>query len=343
MANSSQSFIVGLDNGGTMNNATVLDPSGHFLVEHMLERPSRVREGPDLAIESLAASFGQVLDVTGVDRAAVSAVGLDTPGPASADGVLSSKGATNFGHPGWRGFNIRAALEEELALPVVYTNDANAATLYAHYARFGEDAPHHSSVAVIVGTGLGGGLVEAGQVVSGVAGMAGELGHVQIPLEGLLEDGQPVPVCNCGLHGDVESFASLSGIEQNLLPFWLSRYEGHGLADVQPLSRAAKLVRGYGEAGDPMARKIFGQQAAALGRLFSIAAMFTDPGTYFVGGGVVEADPAFSEWFLGQIREHTTLRAEQAKLVDFVLVPDLDRAGARGAALAARSAMGDRA
>jgi predicted NBD/HSP70 family sugar kinase len=341
MGNSSQSFIVGLDNGGTMNNATVLDPSGQFLVEHMLERPSRVREGPDLAIESLAASFDQVLEVTGVDRAAVAAVGLDTPGPASADGILSSRGATNFGHPGWGGFNIRAALEERLRLPVVYTNDANAATLYAHYARFGDDAARHSSVAVIVGTGLGGGLVEAGQVVSGVAGMAGELGHVQIPLEGLLGEGQPVPVCNCGLRGDVESFASLSGIEQNLLPYWLSRYPGHGLGDV-PLSRAAKLVRGYGEAGDPLAQKIFGQQAAALGRLFSIAAMFTDPGTYFVGGGVVEADPAFSEWFLGRIRDNTTLRAEQAKLVEFVLVPDLDRAGARGAALAARSAIGDR-
>jgi glucokinase len=342
MGNSPQSFIVGLDNGGTMNNATVLDPSGQFLVEHMLERPSRVREGPGLAIESLASSFGQVLEVTGVDPAAVAAVGLDTPGPASADGVLSSRGGTNFGHPGWAGFNIRAALEERLRLPVVYTNDANAATLYAHYARFGDDAPQHSSVAVIVGTGLGGGLVEAGQVVSGAAGMAGELGHVQIPLEGLVEAGQPVPVCNCGLRGDVESFASLCGIEQNLLPYWLTRYPGHGLADVQPLSRAAKLVRGYGEAGDLMARKIFEQQAMALGRLFSIAAMFTDPGTYFVGGGVVEADPAFSEWFLSRIREHTTLRAEQAKLVDFVLVPDLDRAGARGAALAARSAMGDR-
>jgi glucokinase len=147
MGNASQSFIVGLDNGGTMNNATVLDPSGQFLVEHMLERPSRVREGPELAIGSLAASFDQVLDVTGVDPAAVAVVGLDTPGPASADGIMSSRGGTNFGHPGWGGFNIRAALEERLGLPVVYTNDANAATLYAHYARFGDDAPAHSSVA----------------------------------------------------------------------------------------------------------------------------------------------------------------------------------------------------
>ena len=176
----------------------MLDPSGRFLIEHMLERPSRVREGPDVAIESLAASFAQVLDVTGVDPAAVAAVGLDTPGPASAHGVLSSKGATNFRHQGWGGFNIRAALEERLGLPVVYINDGNAATLYAHYARFGDDAPRHSSVSVIVGTGLGGGLVEAGQVVSGVAGMAGELGHVQIPLEGLLVEGQPVRPATAG-------------------------------------------------------------------------------------------------------------------------------------------------
>ena len=343
MGNSPQSFIVGLDNGGTMNNATVLDPSGQFLVQHMLERPSRVREGPDLAIESLAASFGQVLEVTGVDRAAVAAVGLDTPGPASADGVLSSRGGTNFGHPGWAGFNIRAALEERLRLPVVYTNDANAAALYAHHARFGAAAAEHSSVAAIVGTGLGGGLVEAGQVVSGAAGMAGELGHVQIPLDGLLADGQPVPACNCGLAGDAESVASLTGIEKNLLPYWLTQFPEHALAAVQPLAKAAKLVRGFGAAGDPMARRIFQQQAMALGRTFSIAAMFTDPGTYFVGGGVVEAGPAFSQWFLDEVRAHTTLRAEQRQVVQFALVPDLDMAGARGAALAARAAVAGRA
>jgi glucokinase len=338
MGDSPHSVIVGLDNGGTMNNATVLAEGRHFLVEHMLERPSRVREGPEAAIEALAASFDEVLRSTGVPRAVVHGVGLDTPGPASADGVLSSRGGTNLGHPEWAGFNIRAALADRLGLPVVYTNDANAAALYAHYVRFGADAPGHSSVAAIVGTGLGGGLVEAGQVVSGAAGMAGELGHVQIPLDGLLGEGQPVPACNCGLTGDAESVASLTGIERNLLPYWLGRFPGHELAAV-PLAKAAKLVRGYGEAGDPLARRIFEQQAMALGRVFSIAAMFTDPGTYFVGGGVVEADPAFSAWFLDRVRAHTTLRAEQRAVVEFALVPDLDRAGARGAALAARAAL----
>ena len=91
------------------------------------------------------------------------------------------------------------------------------------------------------------------------------------------------------------------------------------------------MVPGCGEAGDPLALKIFEQQAMALGRLFSIAAMFTDPGTYFVGGRRASRPiPPSAEWFLGRIREHTTLRAEQAKLVDFVLVPDLDRAGRAG-------------
>ena len=54
------------------------------------------------------------------------------------------------------------------------------------------------------------------------------------------------------------------------------------------MTRAAKVVRNYGEKGDPLARKIFEQQAIALGRLFTIAANFTDPGAYFVGGGIVE-------------------------------------------------------
>src|SRR6266536_623958 len=277
VASPAEWFVVGLDNGGSTNNATVLAPSGDFLVDEMAETPSLVREGPDKAIEALARSLDHILRHTGLA----------------------------------------------------------ASALYAHYARFGEMAAERSSVAAIVGTGLGGGVVEAGMVITGAAGMAGELGHIQIPMAGLLAPGQPIPLCNCGLVGDVESVASLTGIERNLLPFWLARFEGHELGAVRPVSEAAKLVRGHGERGDPLALKIFEQQAIALGRLFTMAANFTDPYAYFVGGGVVHAAPHFRDWYLATVRKHTLLREEQTRTAAIALVPDLDMAGARGAAIAA--------
>jgi glucokinase len=331
--------VVGLDNGGTSNNATVLDPSGRFLVDRLVETPSCVQEGPDVAVEALVQALDHILEQTGTAKASVHAVGLDTPGPASADGVISSKGATNFAQPAWRGFDVRGALEARLELPVVYNNDANAAALYAHHVRFGANAAGHSSISAIVGTGLGGGVIEAGRVVKGAAGMAGELGHVHIPMHGLLAEGQPLPTCNCGFAGDAESVASLTGIERNLLPYWLTRFENHELGRVADRKEAAKQVRAYGEREDPLALKIFEQQAIAIGRLFTIAANFFDPDTYFLGGGVVETTPKFRQWFLGMVREHTALREEQARVATLALVPDLDMAGARGAAIAALEAL----
>src|ERR1700747_3108854 len=108
---------VGIDNGGTANNGTVLDSDGRFLVTEMAELPSLVREGPDKAITALVDSFDKVLAITGVPKAKVRAVGLDTPGPASADGVLATGGATNFGHPDWSRVNIRTGAEERPGLP----------------------------------------------------------------------------------------------------------------------------------------------------------------------------------------------------------------------------------
>ena len=194
MESASDWVVVGIDNGGTSNNATVLDASGRFLVDRLVETAQPGHRGPRGGRRRHGPGAGQRPRAHRHPAGARSGgSGLDTPGPASADGVISSKGATNFAQPAWRGFDVRGALEARLGLPVVYNNDANAAALYAHHVRFGDKAAGHSSVSAIVGTGLGGGVIEAGRVVRGAAGMAGELGHVQIPLHGLLAEGQPLP------------------------------------------------------------------------------------------------------------------------------------------------------
>jgi glucokinase len=333
------SYVVGLDNGGTANKFTVMSRSGEFLIDRLVELPSRVTEGPAAAIAALTDAFETALRLAGVDRADVLGVGFDTPGPATAEGVISTRGGTNFAHADWRGFDFRSALEDALGLPVVYSNDGNAAALYAHHEHFGPVAGERSSISAIVGTGLGGGVIESGRIVKGAAGMAGELGHVHIPMPGLLADDQPVPRCNCGFDGDAESVASLTGIRINLLPYWLTRYPDHELHDLDP-NDAAKRVRSLGEQGDELALRIFEQQAMALGRLFTIAANFTDPSAYFVGGGVIEAEPHFRDWFLARVQEHTWLRDEQRRVTEFALVHDLDMAGCRGSAVAALSTLG---
>lgn len=330
--------VLGIDVGGTATNATILDEHGNFLVDGMVEVPSRVTEGPAAAQQAVADVIALVLQTTGVSRDQVLAIGLDTPGPADAKGVISSLGATNFSDKEWWGYDIRAGVEKHIGLPTIYNNDGNAAALYAHRQLFGEHQYQRSSVSAIVGTGLGAGVIENGEVIVGAAGMAGELGHIRIPVQDLLVEGQAVPQCNCGLYGDVESIASLTGIRKNLLPFWLTQYPDHPLHDM-PVDKAARAVRGYGVDGDEMALKIFDQQAHALGLLFTIASNFTDPDAYFVGGGVIEAAPHFRDWFLDRVRAHTELRAESAAVARFALVTDLDMAGARGAALAAMHAI----
>ena len=334
-----RAVVVGIDVGGTSDNVTVLTRDRTFLIEQLLEVPSRVLDGPAGALVALRQAYE--LGLRSADRSHddVIAVGLDTPGPASATGVLSAKGSTNFSASEWWGFDIRSALEAEIGRPVVYTNDGNAAAMYAHYAHFGAMAIDRSSVSAIVGTGLGGGVIHDGRIITGASGMGGELGHVHIPAAGIVEADQPVPVCACGFVSDAEAYASLTGIKNSLLPYWLTKFPDHPFHGLDPAD-AAKRIRGLAERDrDPLSMAIFEQQAKALGHLFTVAANFTDPDAFFVGGGVVETAPWFREWFLDAIRRHTTLRAEQLERVEFALVEDLDMAGARGAALAALRAV----
>ena len=124
---------------------------------------------------------------------------------------------------------------------------------------------------------------------------------------------------------------------QNLLPWWLSQYPSHPLAAMDP-AQAARSLRGFAVGGDELALAIFRQQATAIGRLLTICMNVIDPDVCFVGGGVLEADAAFRERYLADVRAGLTYRKQQSGELVVTAVPDLDMAGARGAALAAQAA-----
>jgi glucokinase len=325
--------VAGVDLGGTAINYTLVDRDEHFLIEALCEHPALAKQGPEICLQQIADGLKIATDNAGVALQDVVAIGLDTPGPASAAGQLSARGSTNFVHPEWAGFDIREGLAHKLGQPVSYLNDANAAALWGHYSIFGADS-RETSISDVVGTGNGGGIILDGKVVKGKNGFGGELGHVLIPYQSIAGIDGIKPQCNCGRIGDLESLCSLTAIEKTLLPYFLLRHPSHDLAR-QDRHQAAKAVRGLADQGDPVCREIFRVQAHALGLFFDEMINTFDPDALIVGGGVLETSPAFQQWFLAEIRAGMPTQREEQSNIPIHVMPNGDTAGARGAALEA--------
>ena len=325
--------VAGVDLGGTAINCTLVNQQEQFLIEGLCEHPALSKQGPEVCLQQIADGLKIATEKAGVLLSDVVAVGLDTPGPASAAGQLSARGSTNFVHPQWAGFDVRKGLAHRLGKPVSYLNDANAAALWGHYAIFGASS-RETSVSVVIGTGNGGGIILEGSVVKGKNGFGGELGHVLIPYQGIAGADRMKPQCNCGRTGDLESVCSLTAIERNLLPYYLPQYPGHDLAKMD-LPQAAKLVRGLADQGDPMCKEIFRVQAHALGLFFDEMVNTFDPDALIVGGGALETSPEFQRWFLAEIRVGMPTQREEQANIPIHVMPNGDTAGARGAALEA--------
>ncbi len=326
-------FVAGVDLGGTAINYTLLNQQEKFLIEGLFEHPALARQGPDICLQQIADGLTLAAKKVGASADDVVAVGLDTPGPASASGQLSARGSTNFVHPRWAGFDIREGLAHKLGKPVSYLNDANAAALWGHYAIFGSNS-RETSISSIIGTGNGGGVILDGNVVKGKNGFGGELGHVLIPYQSIAGASGIKPECNCGRTGDLESLCSLTAIEKNILPYFLPRYPGHELAKVD-LHQASKQVRGLAEKGDPLSKEVFRVQAHALGLFFDEMVNTFDPDAFIVGGGALETGKQFQDWFIEQIRTAMPTQREEQAGIPIYVMPNGDTAGARGAAIEA--------
>lgn len=179
--------VLALDVGGTKVAAGVVDAEGRVLRSASAPTP-RVSD-PD---EVLAALVGALREVEPDD---VRACGVGSAGPMTRGGETVSP----LNIPGWRGFPLRQRLQDVLPVPVVVDNDAKALALGEGWKGAGTTA--RSFLAMVVSTGVGGGLVVDGRLLDGAQGNAGHVGHVVVVPGGEL--------CGCGGRGCLE--AEISG------------------------------------------------------------------------------------------------------------------------------------
>jgi len=330
------SFFAGLDIGGTTIKSILVDERGETAGD-MVEVRSHVKDGYEATFGQLDAAMDALAQGAGIDRKLIRGIGLDVPAPSS-DGVIWGK--ANLAED-WVGCDIRDRFSARAGVPVHMTNDGNAAAV-------GEYAMRRKHVGgllfVAPGTGLGGGLVlPGGRAYEGANGLALEVGHVTVPFT---EPDGELPECSCGLRGCLEAWVSLVALRRRLrIELESEEWRDHALAkDPAPIEEKAFRLRDLASEGDPLANKLFEQQAMILGYGLADLVRVFDPGLVVIGGGLAEADfrDKYLEWVLTgfdkrawAVYRHSPLEAEKVT-THFEWAIGGDSAAALGMAFTAR-------
>jgi glucokinase len=264
-------LAIGVDIGGTKVSAGVVDDDGR-----VIDRELRPTPGHDVA-ETEAIIVEVVKELAA--RHDVAAVGVGAAGWIANDHatVLFSP------HLAWRDEPLHAALSEQIGLPLVVENDANAAA-WAEY-RYGAARGQPVVVCVTLGTGIGGGLVVEGNLYRGAFGIACEYGHMT-----LVPDGRR---CACGNRGCWEMYASGRALARDARelveesPMAAERLLE--LAAVSPDGLSGPVVTAAAAEGDPAAEAICKTMGRWLGRGLANLAAVLDPSVFVIGGGVSQA------------------------------------------------------
>jgi glucokinase len=259
--------LVGVDLGGTLIRAAVATgPATHGVP---VRRPTPVGERPDVVLDVIAETVREA-----VPGGVPAGVAMGVPGPLDpGSGVVYA--APNL--HGWDGLKAGPLLAERLGCPVVLQNDANLAGFAEWTAGAGRGTRHF--VFLTVSTGVGGGLILDGELHTGAAGTAGELGHVPVDPDG--------PRCGQGHPGCLESVASGVAIAARARAA-LAAGEPSSLSEVGT-ALDARAVEVAAEAGDPLARRLLADAGRALGRAIGGFINMLSPEVVAVGGGLLGA------------------------------------------------------
>ncbi|MDB4447712.1 ROK family protein [Roseivirga sp.] len=263
---------IGIDIGGTFTKFGLVDVEGNVLMEGSI--PTYIHETIEPFLVALSQAINKGLDEV-TDPFEIIGIGIGAPNGNYYKGTIEHAPNLN-----WKGIVPFIDLfSKYFDLPMVLTNDANAAAIGEKV--FGGAKDMNDFIVVTLGTGLGSGLVTRGKLIYGHDGLAGELGHTNV-----YPDGRE---CNCGKRGCLETYASASGIKRTVFKLLATNNVATPLRSYTYESLTAKKITEMALAGDPIALEAYEYTSDILGLKLADAAAVTSPEAIFLFGGLAKA------------------------------------------------------
>lgn len=297
-----EKVILATDLGGTNLRIAAVNSGGRILSRVRYKTPRA--DNPQEIVEAIVKAAGEC--ESNLQDCEVTAIAAAVPGTINFKKGLIQK-APNL--PELDGFELVSILEDKLGIRVVLENDANAAAIGESW--MGASKGFDNSIMVTLGTGIGGGIIIDGNILRGIDGTAGEIGHINVVPEGHM--------CGCGSFGCVEQYASATAIvriaEQIFAGNLLSNIDEKDDLTSEDIYEIAKN-------GSDLAQEVFRQQGYYLGIMLAGLINALNPEAIVIGGGAADGWDLFIEPLHEQIKircyRESAARAKiiQAKLGD---------------------------
>lgn len=318
--------IIGVDLGGTQIRSALMDENGNIL--NRVTEWTLAEEGPEAIIGRLEEAIREAAGV--MDWAQIRGIGIGAPGPLNPwTGVIHK--APNL--PGWHEVPLRNLIAETFKVPAYVGNDANLAALAEK--RFGAGKGVDDLVYMTISTGIGGGVIVGGELLLGAHGLAAELGHHTIDING--------PRCGCGNIGCLEALAAGPAIARHAVDL----IEGGAETSIMELAQGdlnrvtAKLVTRAAKKGDQVAIGIIQRAGFYIGVGIVNLLHILDPELVIIGGGVSKAGDLLFDSIQATVWERAMEAfVRQVRIVPAALGDDVGLLGAAALVLLQESAAG---
>lgn len=263
-------YCFGVDIGGTTVKLGLFEETGEILDKWEIK--THTEEEGKAILPDIAQTILAKLEEKQIHKEDVLGAGVGVPAPVTEDGIVN--GSANLG---WNYKEVKKEMEELTGLRAEINNDANVAALGEMWK--GGGAGQKNMIMVTLGTGVGGGVIIAGRVVTGAHGAGGEIGHICVNYD-------ETEVCGCGKRGCLEQYTSATGIVR------LAKRKLENETRDTMLVRdtvTAKDVFDAVKAGDLVAAEVAEEFGIYLGRALANLAAVIDPAVFVIGGGVSKA------------------------------------------------------